>query len=213
MTPKAKNRLEANDTKSEILENLLCNDLTALDLSDMLGINESAVRRHLNKLKSSGLVEAYFEKAEKGRPKKYFSITDEGKELFPRQIELLLELVIKNLREEFDEEVTDKLADKLVYDLQQMLPTVYKEEDFDQKIEKIVEGFDELGFYSSFYDTDGQYKVKYRNCAFGNLSSEEAGWLCDIHRRVIEEMLEDPEIEQERSMLEGDKSCVQMIGE
>ncbi len=213
MDIKSKNRKEANDTKSEILENLLSKDLTALDLADILDINESAVRRHMNQLKSNGLVETYFEKAEKGRPKKYFSITDEGKELFPKQIQLLLRLIIKNLRQEFDDDVFDKMANLLVQDLLKKLPDIDERADFREKIESMVQGFDELGFYASYLDNNESHKVRYKNCAFGNLSKEEALWLCNIHQKVIEKMLDHPEIKQEKSMINGDQSCIQRIGE
>ncbi|MEF8832642.1 MAG: ArsR family transcriptional regulator [Candidatus Thermoplasmatota archaeon] len=208
-----KSRIQKEDTKGEILENLLSKDLTALDLSEILEINESAVRRHLNKLESDGLINSYFEKADKGRPKKYFTLTDEGKELFPREIELLLELIIKNIQESLDEDTSHRLKENLVENLIDLFPEFDEEDSSEEKIEKVVEGFDELGFYSSYDKEDGSYRISYKNCAFGNLPKDEAYWLCDAHRRVIKKLLDDMNIQQERSMLEGNDSCVQKIGD
>jgi len=213
MTKAIKGRLQTEDTKSEILENLLSKDLTALDLADILSINESAVRRHLNKLESDGLVGSYFERADKGRPKKYFELTEEGEELFPREIELLLGLMIKNIHEVLDEDVSRELEENLVQDLIDRFPEVYEKDDTETKIKKVVKGFDELGFYSSYHEENGTYKISYRNCAFGNLPEKEAYWLCKIHKKVIRKILDDFDLQQEKSMLEGDNSCVQKIGE
>ncbi len=212
MIKRMKSRIQTEDTKGEILENLLSKDLTALDLAEILEINESAVRRHLNKLESDGLIDSYFEKAEKGRPKKYFSLTDEGKRLFPRQIELLLELMIKNIQEGLDEDASLRLEENLVEDLINLFPGFDEKDSMEDKIEKLVKGFDELGFYCSYHEEDDTYRISYRNCAFGNLPKKEAYWLCDIHRKVIKELLDELDIQQERSMLEGDNSCVQRIG-
>jgi len=213
MIKRMKSRIQTEDTKGEILENLLSKDLTALDLAEILEINESAVRRHLNKLESDGLINSYFEKAEKGRPKKYFSLTDEGKKLFPREIELLLELMIKNIQEGLDEDVSLRLEEKLVEDLIDLFLEFDEEDTMEDKIEKLVRGFDELGFYCSYQEEDGAYRISYKNCALGNLPKKEAYWLCDIHRKVIKQLLDEIDIQQERSMLEGDNSCVQRIGE
>ncbi len=213
MIKRIKSRIQTEDTKGEILENLLSNDLTALDLAEILEINESAVRRHMNKLESDGLIGSYFEKAEKGRPKKYFSLTDEGKKLFPREIELLLELIIKNIQEGLDEDASHRLKENLVEDLIDLFPEFDEEDTMEDKIEKMVKGFDELGFYCSYQEEDGAYLISYRNCAFGNFPKREANWLCDIHRKVIKQLLDELDIQQERSMLEGDNSCVQKIGE
>ena len=213
MIKRIKSKIQTEDTKGEILENLLSKDLTALDLAEILEINESAVRRHLNKLESEGLINSYFEKAEKGRPKKYFTLTDEGKKLFPREIELLLELMIKNIQEDLDEDASLRLEENLVKDLIDLFPEFDEEDTMEDKIEKMVKGFDELGFYCSYQEEDGAYLISYRNCAFGNLPKKEAYWLCEIHKRAIKELLDLQNIQQERSMLEGDNSCIQKIGE
>ena len=205
--------LQRKDTKGEILENLLSQDLTALDLAEILEINESAVRRHLNRLESDGLIHSYFEKADRGRPKKNFELTEQGEKLFPRETELLLELIIKNIHEVLDKEISRELKEKLVQDLIDRFPEVYEKDDTETKIKKVVKGFDELGFYSSYHEENGTYKISYRNCAFGNLPEKEAYWLCKIHKKVIRKILDDFDLQQEKSMLEGDNSCVQKIGE
>lgn len=194
------------------MRHLLGEDLTAIDLSDILGINESAVRGHLGKLENEGLVESYFEKADIGRPKKYYGLTDEGKGLFPRETELMLGFLVKRIREKYGEEDMDDLADGLAEDIAAMFPSIEPDDDLETRIEKLVEGFDELGFFSSYEKRNDHYTVTYRNCVFGDLPGEHASWLCDIHQRMIRKVLGDVEIDQKRSIVTGDKICVQDIG-
>ncbi len=202
----------AKDTKADILEELLKEDLTALDLADILEINESAVRRHLNGLESDGLVNSYFKKASKGRPKKYFFLSEEGKKMFPEQSELLLGLLIKEMRYVCSEDKMNDISDDMVEELKEFFPDVKGEDDFERKIEDIVDSFDDLGFYCSYSKQNGSYTIEYKNCAFGNLPKEQASWLCEIHQRLFHELIGDLKIEKKKSMLKGDKICVQKIG-
>ncbi len=205
-------RIGSKDTKDKILENLLSDDLSALELAEILEINESAVRRHLKTLESKNLVDSYFEKASKGRPKKYFTLTVEGKKLFPDQFELLLKLMIKNVNEGFDRKISSELADRMVKDLVGLFPEMDEEVSLDNKVEKVIEGSDELGFYCDYEFTEDLYRLRFRNCAFGNLPEEEARWLCRIHKRVLKELLGEENIQQEKSMHDGDNICIQKIG-
>ncbi|MEF8873945.1 MAG: ArsR family transcriptional regulator [Candidatus Thermoplasmatota archaeon] len=197
-------------TKKTIMEELLGRDLTALDLAEIVGINESAVRRHLSKLESDGFVRTYFEKASKGRPKKYFALTDEGKKVFPKQNELLLNLVIKHLRKTVDEEVLEEISDKIVDDLKEFFLEV-DDVSLEKKVEKVVKNSDELGFYCSYTKDDGSYTLTYENCAFGELPKKQSSWLCSIHRKVLDDILGEADIQQKKSMKEGDKICLQKI--
>ncbi len=192
---------------------LLEEDKTALELADILEINESAVRRHLKDLESEDLVSSYFEKASKGRPKKYFELSEEGKKMFPKQLELLLDLLIKKMREDRGEDFMSKISDEMVEELKEHFPKVKAEKKLDEKIDRIVESFDDLGFYCSYSKENGSYTIKYKNCAFGNLPKEQASWLCEIHQRLLHELIGDLKIEKKKSMLKGDKICIQKIGD
>ncbi len=202
----------SENTRTEILDELLDRDLTALDIADILGINESAVRRHLNRLEKNGLIDSYFEKASKGRPKKYFEITEEGEKLFPKETELLLNILIKSLRDRMDEKGLKELSDVVAEELKKYFPEVDEEDGLEKRIEKIVKGSDELGFYSSYGKEGDHYTIKHKNCVFGDLPAEQASWICSIHRKVVSDILGSVDIEQEKSMQEGDKICVQKVG-
>ncbi|MEF8873386.1 MAG: ArsR family transcriptional regulator [Candidatus Thermoplasmatota archaeon] len=202
----------SENTRTEILDELLGRDLTALDIADILDINESAVRRHLNRLEKNGLIESYFEKASKGRPKKYFSITEEGEKLFPKESDLILNILIKALKERMDEKELDEISDLVAEELKEYFPEVGEEEDIEKRVEKFVEGSKELGFYSSYGKEEDHYTMKHKNCVFGDLPAEQASWICRIHRKAVSDILGSVDIEQEKSMHEGDKICLQKVG-
>lgn len=56
-------KIPTENTRTTILKHLLDKDLSAIDLSGKLGINESGIRRHLNILEERGYIRHYFKKS------------------------------------------------------------------------------------------------------------------------------------------------------
>ncbi|MFW6048277.1 MAG: helix-turn-helix transcriptional regulator [Candidatus Natronoplasma sp.] len=206
-------RMPSNDTKSKILRFLSGEDLTAIDISEELDINESAVRRHLSDLENKNLVDHYFENIGTGRPKKFFRITEEGEKTFPRETELIMTVLIKGIIDKFGKECMQEFTDDIAFELEVLFPDIKENEKFEEKINKLVKEFDDLGFFCNYEQDNGKYLLTYKNCVFGKLSPDYAGWLCNAHKKVIEDLLGDIQFSQVKSMLKGDKVCEQIIGE
>src|SRR6267378_1747409 len=83
--------------RARILGLLLAQTRTAKETAESLKIQVSAARKHLERLRELGLVDEQFQKAEMGRPKKLYALTEKGKELFPRQYDLLLNETLAQL--------------------------------------------------------------------------------------------------------------------
>lgn len=70
-------------TKQAILERLLPGERHVLDIVRELRIRESAIRRHFDQLERNGYVTGFFRKEGLGRPKKYYQLTETGRQKFP----------------------------------------------------------------------------------------------------------------------------------
>ena len=67
---------------------------TALDIGIHLGMTAAGARQHLTKLEAFGLVAGENRRQARGRPKKYWRLTDRGHSRFPdRHSDLTLELL------------------------------------------------------------------------------------------------------------------------
>ncbi len=67
---------------------------TALDIGIHLGMTAAGARQHLTKLEAFGLVAGENRRQARGRPKKYWRLTDQGHSRFPdRHSDLTLELL------------------------------------------------------------------------------------------------------------------------
>lgn len=208
----AKIKMPSKNTRTEILNYLIGNNLTALQLKDKLGINESGVRRHLQKLENKNLIEHHFVKASKGRPKKYYQLTENGLDLFPKETSLLLNILIKRLEEQLSEEEMENLMKKVGDDLGGYIKPESENEDTEAKLERLVDNFNDLGFLSSYKEDDDGYIIEYRNCIFSDVSKTFARYICGIHKDIMKDVLgEDIDFEQKSSILSGDEICQQKI--
>lgn len=209
---RARINMPSNNTRTEILNYLLGNQMTAIQLKEELGINESAVRRHLQKLEYRDLIEHHFEKASKGRPKKYYNLTKKGMELFPKETGLLLNILIRRMEEQFSRDEIEELMKKVGEDLKRYLKPETKDEDTEDKLRKLIKNFNDLGFFCSYEKDDDEYTIEYRNCIFSDVSEDFAKWICGIHKEIMKETLgDDIDFEQKSSILGGDEICQQVI--
>ncbi len=204
-------RIPKDNTRTEILELLLTDEMNAIKLARELGINQSAVRKHLDILERSKLVDHYFQHSSLGRPKKIFFLTDKGKKLFPRKSDLLLKLLSKELLKNLDEKELDLIADSVADNLREMISKEISVKEDGTSVEDVVSAFNSFGFYCTVEKEEDIYNITYNNCVFRDVSLEFAKWMCRIHRKVLTDILGAIKIEQCSSILEGDRYCSQKI--
>jgi predicted ArsR family transcriptional regulator len=88
------------DTKQRILSLLKMNGgLTTSDLSDMLGISATAVRRHLNTLEVQNLVSHQTEQRGMGRPSFVYELTAGASSVFPQSYAAFATNILEDLLE------------------------------------------------------------------------------------------------------------------
>ena len=64
-----------NETRREILHMLTERQCYVSEISEELQIGQKAIIEHLHIMESAGILEAHYQKVEKGRPRKYFHVT------------------------------------------------------------------------------------------------------------------------------------------
>lgn len=204
-------KMPTRNTRTKILTSLLGRDLSALDLRTVLGINESAIRRHLDILENRGLIEHRFEKASKGRPKKLYRITDRGRSLFPRESGILLSILTEKLVEEFGRSEVERLMDLVAEGFADRLIGEERSGSTEEILNRLVEAFNDLGFYCDLTGDGDAYVMEYRNCVFADVPSEFSKWVCLLHQKVLGKVLGDIEIDQVSSIMAGDDHCLQRL--
>ncbi|EQD51960.1 Bacterial regulatory protein, ArsR domain protein, partial [mine drainage metagenome] len=113
-------------TRGRILDQLAQAPCTARNIANSLGIQESAARGHLERLRERGYVIPTFRREGVGRPRKRYALTPEGQELFPKRYDLLLDALMDEILarqgEEFANELFASAAARVAHGIAQGIP-------------------------------------------------------------------------------------------
>lgn len=204
-------------TKSRILEELTDGPRTARELAQKLGIQESAVRMHLERLARRGIVSPKFHKEGVGRPRKRYGLTDEGHALFPRKYELMLESVIDSVLEHEGEgylsalfaKAADRFAERLTDEFPELREPV---SDPEKRLRLVARVLDRLGQRATVVrDRHGPRLVR-RNCIFRGSALAHSSLICEVFdRRLLERLLGSSGVDLLSSMPKGAPACSHLI--
>lgn len=206
-------KIPIKGTRALIFAHLLRKDSNAIELEGLLGINESAVRRHLDVFEKDGFVTHYFKKLTVGRPKKIYRITPYGKKLLPKRIDLLFSILSRKIVDTYGAQALKKLMDQAADALAEyflLKGTSHATGDAEQRLRRMVKVFNEFGFLASFSKDKGEFLVTYRNCAFSDAIPALGMQLCEMHRAAVVRTI-GGEIKWEKCIARGDDICTQRV--
>ncbi|MHB8396724.1 MAG: helix-turn-helix transcriptional regulator [Thermoplasmataceae archaeon] len=199
--------------KASILIGLSNSEMSMDELSDRMQFNKNAVKEHMDFLENRGYVRSFFRKGEKGRPRKYFELTDRGMEMFPKRYTLLSSLLVEAVEQEFGEEklneILGRVADKIM-----VSATSSTENEGDsreariKRLEEFVSALNQLGYYAKLEVNGDSVRIIRRNCIFFELAKNNKNIICgSLGNRIISSA-----IHSDFSVIEkfsnGDRKCV-----
>ncbi len=204
-------------TKAKILNELTEGPRTARELSLKLGIQESAVRTHLERLARRGILQPKFHKEGVGRPRKRYALTNEGHELFPRRYELMLESIIDSILEHEGEgylaavfaRAADRFADRLFDEFPELQkPTT----DPEKRLRLVVRVLDGLGQRAEVTrDATGPRLIR-KNCIFRGSALAHSSLICEVFdQRLLQRLLGSQSVDLLSSLPKGAPSCSHLI--
>jgi predicted ArsR family transcriptional regulator len=201
-------------TRGRIIEELAIAPRTARDLAKKLGIQESAARGHLGRMQDRGLVSPTFRREGVGRPRKRFTLTSQGQELFPRKYDLILDSVVDELLagqgEGFVSALFAGAAQRMAREVTRALPEHASEE---QRIQHVVAALNDLGFRSTLErGPDGRRRIVRTNCIFRHSALTHPYLLCEVFdKNLTEALLGESGVALEGSIGHGGVRCSHLI--
>lgn len=196
--------------RSRVLQSILSESKSAGEVATQLHITLTAARKHLERLGSLGLVEGKFEAQGVGRPKKLYGLTTEGKELFPRQYDHMLNKLLTKIAEEEGEKHAESFMAALAKDIAADLDGTNKRVAEHSK--KVEEGVNRLGFEATFKHNDGTLTVISRNCPLWKVALSQREIVCrGFHAELLHNCFGSKKIEREKWMVDGDNYCKHTI--
>ena len=198
-------------TRKSIVANLLGKDTTAVELATILKINESAIRRHLDSLEKEGFIISRFEISGLGRPKKLYSLTSQGRNLFPRKTRELLSFLIQRVTKRYGEKEVESLMLSVAKDFAKQLLPKKVEGTLFNRLNLLVQLLDDYGFFTSLSRQDNKFVIEYRNCVFEDVISQFGKYVCKIDEEITREIAGNVKIEWKECIAKGDRRCLQVI--
>jgi len=170
------------------------------DLAQALSVTRTAVRQHLAALERDGLVMRGATRPTGRRPEQLHQLTEQGRELFPRQYPLLANLLIGEVAGLLGEPallaLMRQLGRKLASDLQ---PEVVDEA-------QIVQHMNAAGYEAEvFFRSGGEPQIVAHNCVFHHLAKAHPV-VCELDLALIG-ALGGGEVEHQECMLRGGQVC------
>jgi predicted ArsR family transcriptional regulator len=204
----------AEGNRGKIIEQLALTPSTARDLAKNLGIQESAVRGHLDRLEDRGLVVPTFRREGVGRPRKRYMLTSQGQDLFPRRYEFLLDSVMEELLAREGEgfvsalfaEAARRMARQIFQEIPESLPRA-------ERVQALADALNKLGFRAQVETLpNGELRIVRTNCVFRHTALTHAYLLCEVFdKHLTEELLGQSGLQLEDSISRGGIKCTHLI--
>jgi DeoR family suf operon transcriptional repressor len=189
-------------TKVALLKSLLNNESAVQELASALSLSVSAVRKHLEEMKALGLIESRFEKPAMGRPKKLYSLSEDGRGILFTTGAKVLRTLAAIMKMDLGKRVTKRLFERAA---REVAFEVSKKGDAGSALE----GLRELGFQPIQRDKN---LIVSSNCPVFGLAKEQPEMLCDVfHSSLLKYSLGVEGAVLMQTMARGSKECIHTI--
>lgn len=202
--------LPLGPTKSKILAFLMFDRRPAGEVAHHLRIQVSAARKHLERLRDLGIVEERFARADRGRPKKLYGLTESGRELLPRRYDVLLNAVLRRLEAERGPADAEAVMNRVASDFADAIGRLSNRSR--SEMNRFVAGLRALGFEPSLQERDGSYVIMSGNCPILRVAEAHREVACrGLHGELIRQGVDARDVQRERWILDGAPFCTHVF--
>ena len=186
-------------------------EATADDLAGDLDISPSAVRQHMNALRSSGFVITRQQRGGTGRPADLYHATDLTESLFVApDTSLSLEL-LRHLDEEDDPDLVTRVFERRRRHLVDEARERLADKPIDAQGAVVADLLDEQGFLADFDALgDHRYRINLHSCALWAIANEYEQ-ACSAELDFIRDLLPDATVERVTHKTDGAHNCAYEI--
>jgi predicted ArsR family transcriptional regulator len=197
------------ETKEKMLYELRGGKRTAKELANVLNIQVSAARKHLEALSELDIVKEEFVQEGIGRPKKFYLLTENGRELFPRQYERVLSAILDKLKNS-EGQIGESLVKEVARDISRGIGL--QTGDNPSIIEGLSKALNEFGFDVTVEETPTGFVVTSHNCPLYKAAMKQQKLVCHgLHDEIIKSALGTRDVKLERCLTRGDNVCKHVV--
>ncbi|MEZ0371180.1 MAG: helix-turn-helix transcriptional regulator [Candidatus Sericytochromatia bacterium] len=171
-------------------------------LAELLGISRSAVQQQIRILEGARLIAPARSLPSGGRPQAVYTLTEQGRDYFPRQYPLLMNRMLEQLAGTLGRTELEALLYQLGSNLGREQLQLLIQQGGSRR-EAIVELMNELGYHAHAGEPEDE--IVAHNCVYHRLAQEHPV-VCSLDRGLLEVLWEKP-VEQTECMLRGGNVC------
>jgi predicted ArsR family transcriptional regulator len=199
------------DTKQRVLSLLKMNGgLTTSDLSDMLGISATAVRRHLNTLEAQALVSHRTEQRGMGRPSFIYELTAGASNVFPQSYAAFATNILKDLMEMDGPEKLAELFQRRQERRREQYVSRASGETLSDRVASVARLLESEGRMTTWEQlSDGRFLLREHNCPILKVA-KEFDHPCQCEIDLLQDTLH-AKVKRVGHIPDGDIACVYEI--
>lgn len=206
-------------TRDEVLRLLYeRGECSVADLSEAIGVSDSAVRRHLDLLEAAGLVVTRRERIPRGRPITRYALSAAGEEeraaahyqrLLSRLSPALANLTPEEIGGQSGREILERVFDNVAASVADEHRPKVTSPHLEERVQQVLSALTEEGILREVEDGGDFYRLKNAGCPYRSTAMETAA-CCSADRRTIELLLGAP-VEQVMTLAEGGHQCEYLV--
>lgn len=173
------------------------------DLEEVLGVSTTAVREHLTHLQARELVATRLVRRGPGRPHLVYFLTHQAQELFPKQYDTLINLLLREIATQDGPDRLQRILDAVGARLAEEYRGQISGADLAERLAALRSALEARGIPAEIEPSGAGLEVF--ACPYLEVAHEHAG-VCAMERRMLEQVLGEQLI-LEGSIREGRRSC------
>jgi DeoR family suf operon transcriptional repressor len=173
------------------------------DLEDVLGISTTAVREHMTHLQARDLVATRLVRRGPGRPHLVYFLTPQAQELFPKEYDTLINLLLREIATQDGPERLQDILDAVGARLAEEYRGKISGADLAERLAALKRTMEARGIPVEVNPAGTSLEVF--SCPYLEVAHQHAG-VCAMERRMLEQVLGE-QIALEGTIREGRRSC------
>lgn len=197
-------------TRQRVMRTLLVRQrCTINELAEAVDINPISVRHHINKLEADGLVTSEEERHGVGRPRRLYSLTEQGIERFPsRYVRLTLRL-LQQLKGSMPDSMVRSLFEQMAQDMASDYQAEAEGLTIEQKLDLVAALLSQEGFTVEWEKQEHGYAIREISCPYYHIGQAHPE-VCSVDQALISTVLSVP-AQKVQCVLNGDSLCTYLV--
>jgi predicted ArsR family transcriptional regulator len=186
--------------------------LSTRELSELVGVSATAVRRHLNALEAEDLAFHRTEQRGMGRPSYIYQLASDASTVFNQSYAAFASSILEDLDGLNGEESPSELIDRRQKKRHQLYVKRTNGDSLSERVASLAQLMESEGRMTTWQRlSNDRFLLREHNCPFGELA-QELDYPCRCELALLQQVLE-AKVERIGHIPQGDISCVyQIIG-